>query len=382
MIATAAALWVAVYAAAAGTAVARHAARARRALSRSSGDCSLDGVVLVRPCAGHEPALERRLAETGGARRVVFAIDSAADAAAPSVHRARRELAAAGVEVAIVETHATGPNHKADQLARALASGVTAGARVFVFADSDVDLAGIDLRLLVEPLDGPRVGACWAPPVEAGPVLDTGDLVSHAVLDASLHAFPLLSAIDPRGLVGKLVAVRRDALEAVGGFEALRLHLGEDMELARRLRAGGWEIVASAMTAPSRAARRTLASVHGRYVRWLQVIRAQRTALLASYPLLLSPAPLFAALAAAGLALDDLVVVVAACLGLLVRLLVACAARVAAGLAPSPLTAAWQAAVADLALLGALACAISTRRVSWRAAVLTLGPDGTLEEVA
>ena len=54
-------------------------------------------------------------------------------------------------------THARGPNHKCDQLARALD-----GARddIVVIADADVDLAEIDLDALVAPIwRDPRVAA-------------------------------------------------------------------------------------------------------------------------------------------------------------------------------------------------------------------------------
>lgn len=378
MIGAAASLWVAVYAACASIAVARHATRARRPLPgpRSRG---LSDVVLVRPCAGHEPGLAGRLTASGGAEHVVVAVGSFADSATPSAGTAVVALRQAGVQADLVETHAVGPNHKVDQLARALALAPAARGRdIIVIADSDVDLGDVDLARLVAELDDPGVGVVWAPPVEAGEVLDTGDAVSHAVLGASLHAFPLLSGIDPNGMVGKLFAIRRSTLEAAGGFEALRTHLGEDMELARRVRAQGLRVVTSSMVARSRAAERPLSAVHARYVRWLQVVRAQRTALLAFYPLLLAPAPMLLLAAVCGALGDHPTVVIASAVGVLVRVAVAMVARRAAGLPPAPLLAVGQALVGDLALLGALVGAISSRRVSWRTGTMMLGPGGTL----
>ncbi len=380
MIGLVTALWVAIYTACASLAVAKLLLRTRRAPPASR---SLDDVVLLRPCAGAEPDLAGRLAETGGARSVVLAVGTYADLATPAAGIAVLDLHQRGLTANLVETRAVGPNHKVDQLARALA--LASGARgrdVIVVADSDVDLAGVDLTALVAELDDPTVGAVWAPPVEAGEVALAGDAVSHAVLDASLHAFPLLAGIDPNGMVGKLFAIRREALEAVGGFDALRTHLGEDMELARRLQARGLRVVASSLVARSRAAERPLADVHARYVRWLQVVRAQRTALLATYPLLLAPAPVLLLAAVLGTLGSDSTVVVASAVGVAVRVAVAVAARLAAGLSAAPLLATGQALVADVALLGALACALASRRVSWRRTELLLGAGGKLVEPA
>lgn len=381
MITVAVALWVAIYAAAASIAVGRHLARRRR--RRATNERALDRAVLLRPCAGDEVDLAARLACSGGARNVVLAVGSFSDRATPAAGIAVLRLHDTGVAADLVETHAIGPNHKVDQLARALAIAPSArGKDVVVVADSDVDLAGVDLARLVAELEDPSVGAVWAPPVERGEVVASGDAVSHAILDASLHAFPLLAGIDPNGMVGKLFAIRADVLEAVGGFEALRVHLGEDMELARRLRARGLRVVASPVIAPAHAQGRALAAVHARYVRWLQVVRAQRTVLLASYPLLLAPAPMFLLVAILGALAGAVGVVVSAAIGVLVRVAVAMAARSAAGLPTAPLLATGQALLADAALLAALFGALRSRRVAWRAGELVVGPDGTLVETA
>src|SRR5690606_35045969 len=105
-------------------------------------------------------------------------------------------------------------------------------------------------------------------------------------------AFSLLGRLEPHGLlVGKTFAVRLTALRRVGGFAALVQHLGEDMELARRLREQGSCVQESDTVVSSLASRRSVGQVLARYARWLLVIRAQRPALLASYPLLLAATP-------------------------------------------------------------------------------------------
>lgn len=390
--------WVAVYAATAAIAVwrarrlsaplrdARPSPDARppeRAAARRDLRTSGDALVLVRPLAGDEPGLTDRLAEAGGAGIVVFAVGDRRDGAAAAAFESAARLRGRGVEASVVATAAEGPNHKADQLARALRAPLARAGEVVVVADSDVDLRGIDLRALAAPLvrSPSEVDAVWAPPVERGRLLTAGDAASRAVLDASLHSFPLLSGIDARGLVGKLFAIRRDALAAVGGFEALRHHLGEDMELARRLQDEGRRVTVAPVVVTSSPEGRSLASVLARYHRWLLVIRAQRPLLLVSYPLLLAALPLLACLLALGVTRSSAAVTAAALAGLAARLGVALAARRAAGLPFAPARAAAEAVIADVTLLAAAALALTVRRVRWRDGELEVRRGGRVSRV-
>ena len=358
--------WVLTYAGAAGVAVCRHRTRTcspPRARSRSPSP-SLPRTLLLRPLAGAEPGLHDRLLAAAGASSIMFAVGDEHDPALPTAHAAAQQLRLRDIDARVMVTHAVGPNHKADQLARALASAPASS--FVVIADSDVDLRGTDLEALVEMLSDRTIGAAWAPPVESGAVVTWGDQASQAILDASLHAFPLLAGIDPNGLVGKLFAMRRDVLAEVGGFEALVSVLGEDMELARRLRAHGYRTAVAAAVSRGVAQGRPLRDVIARYTRWLLVIRTQRPRLLLSYPLLLAPAPLLLVVLAAGALLHAPAMVALAAAGLFLRFLVACFARSAAGEAFAPLQATAQALLADATLLVALVRALAAREVAWR----------------
>jgi ceramide glucosyltransferase len=368
--------WVLGYAAAAVTAVVRAATRSRsRARARRGTLASLD-VVLVRPLAGDETGLEERLARTGGATFVVLAVGSREDPAEPVAQAAAARLRARGVNALALVTNAVGPNHKADQLARALATPLAEQARFVVVADSDVELEDDSVEELVHALEG--ADAAWAPPAEHGPISTWGDRASQAVLDASLHSFPLLAGIDPKGLVGKLFAVRREALAAAGGFGALTAYLGEDMELGRRLRAAGKRVVVAPLVARSMARGRRLNDVLARYTRWLLVVRSQRPHLLLSYPLLLAPSPALVVVLVFCAAAQHRALATAAIAGLAVRMGVALAARVAAGLPLEPMRAVVQALSADLVLLIAMVRACSSSEVVWRGRRLTLTRSGTL----
>lgn len=356
-------------------------------------------VLVVRPCAGAEPHLERTLASLAGARlattpRCLFAVADAADPAVPAARAAVEVLRAAAIPAELVITGPGGPNRKAAQLAGALAQE-RAPFEVLLVADSDVDLDGVDLDALVAPLtdridltdgaplDDPGPGpasAVWAPPVEAAPAISLGDRASAAVLGGSLHAFPLLAGLDPRGLVGKLFAVRADALARAGGFAALTAHLGEDMELSRRILAQRGGVAAAPILARSLASGRTLPDAIARYARWISVIRAQRPALLPSYPALFFATPLIVALALLAAPIAPAPALLAAVVAVAGRIALAAVAASMTGRPVALRAAAADALLADLVLGAAFCRALSTRTVVWRSGRFTIDRRGCLRE--
>lgn len=343
-------------------------------------------LLVVRPCAGSESSLAHNLAGLGALLddpahralvRVRFAVATAHDPAVPAIRAAVEGLVARGVDARMAVTDATAPNQKSEQLARVIAA--EPDAPVVVNVDSDVDLAAFDWDALLSPLADPSVAAVWAPPSEARGVT-FADRASEALLGGSLHAFALLAGIDRGGMVGKAVALRRASLASVGGFAALCEHLGEDAELARRLVASGASVRASAGVALSRASGRDLRGVAARYGRWLTVIRAQRPALLVSYPALFFATPLLvlASTAAVTAGLGGRASLAAEAAAVLSRLAVAWAAGRAAGRAGGALQWVTDAALADGLLALAWTRALSTRSVSWRGRTLRIAPGGTL----
>ena len=342
-------------------------------------------VLVIRPCAGLEAELDRTLASFAEARRSFevhcrFALENELDPALPAAGRAVAALDARGIDARVVLTSAAGPNRKAAQLAAVIALE-TEPFDVILIADSDVDLAGIDLDALVAPLaivHGPD--AVWAPPSEHGVAQTVADRASAAVLGASLHAFPLLAGLDPRGLVGKLFAVKRDALAAIGGFDAFTTHLGEDMEIARRLVARGGAIAVAPVVARSLASGRSWDQAVSRYARWLGVIRAQRPLLLATYPALFFATPAIVAIATIAAPAAHRIALAAILIAVVSRLAVALAAASASGRPVGLARAVVEAALADALLAAAFVRCLRTRRIVWRASVLTIEKTGLIRE--
>lgn len=344
--------------------------------------------LLLRPCAGAETQLLRNLRATAEARHsfplsVAITVAEATDTALPIAVQARTAVAAAGLPCSVAVHPPLGPNRKASQLAGALQHDRGRHA-VIICADSDLDLSGVDLDRLVAPLhQDPALGAVWAPFIEAPASGRLGDRAGAALLEGSLHAFTLLAAVDGQALVGKLCALRAGHLAAVGGWEGLVQHLGEDVELARRLARHGAKVRAVPLLARARGETRSYGAALQRLARWLTVVRWQRPALLWSYPALLL-APWLLTLSAGPLLCwrGGPLLLPAVLLATLSRLSTALVARAIvrrAGGTVAPWPAAWVGALlADALLALALLRAIASRSVAWRGHTLEVARGGQL----
>lgn len=378
------ALWAIVYFCVCAVAIVRSLRERSRRPRTSLNEAR---ILLVRPCTGDEAHLVSALRSTAFARnlgdtRISFTVAETSDPAWPIVQRVAQELRNKGVNATAVVCPTAAPNRKVGQLACA-----TRGARedIVVCVDADVDLTDFDLAALVAPLlnaeQNPRerCAASWAPPVEVAPPTTWGDRMSASVLGASLHAFALLGQLDRNGLVGKVFAVRRDALDDVGGFAPLGQVLGEDMALAERLRSRGWTTMMLPRTARAIATGRSIGSIIGRYTRWLWVIRAQRPWLLLSYPMLLAAAPL---LLASGFTLS----LFAPQTALAIVTLTLSARVTVAWTASRSMPHRWslgplRAILGDIVLLTAFAKVLGSAKVRWRGHDLCLS-DGRLSDVS
>jgi ceramide glucosyltransferase len=340
-------------------------------------------VLVVRPCAGDEPDLLANLGSIAAARsslplHVVMAVDDPGDRARPAIDRALIELRAAGIAADFELMANRGPNRKSSILAGVLERHPRHD--VVVNIDSNVDVAGFDFDALLAPLLADEgIGTIWVPWSER-PGRDArglGSRASEALLGGSLTAFPLLCGIHPNGLVGKFWAAPRAAIDRIR-FAELVDYLGEDLEMARRLRLAGLRIEAGSLLVRSPGSPPSFAAAVERFARWMLVVRAQQTALSFSYPTLFFATPMVLLLAGfAALARPDLGMI-AAGLALLARSIVTLAARhwSGRGLAIGP--AFVDAVLGDLVLGLAWMRAWTSREVSWRGHRLRVDRDGRL----
>jgi ceramide glucosyltransferase len=372
--------WAAVLTWLALGAVIRRAALQRRTRAQTPVSASGKRVLLVRPCAGAEPGLLDNLVSAGtitSAARltIVMSVDDPKDGARPVIEAALAQLRV-GL-AARAEVHPpVGPNRKAGMIGQVLREDDDWDFLVNV--DSNIDLTDYPLDELLAPfLRDPRVGATWGPWSELRLHPGLGPRASEAVLGASLTAFPLLCGIYADGLVGKIWAARREAL-AECEFESLTHYLGEDLEMANRLRTHGWGIVAASTLGHARGGEASFKQVVERFGRWMLAVRGQRPLLLPTYPLFFFATPLVLLLAGLGAYGKPMIAMSAAVLAVIGRLIVTLAAQHWSGRRVGPLRALLEAVLGDLALGLAWVRALTRRDLEWRGHRLRVEPDGRL----
>lgn len=341
--------------------------------------------LLIRPCSGEDAEQLDCLTSVVRARRdfplrVIIGVDSDDDPAVPSAKQAVEILNREGIPSSLEVLPVIGPNRKVSILAGCVSR--VRGENDFdlvLSADSNTDLSGFDLTRFVAPLlQENGTAAIWAPPRVEAEERDLGNLASEAVLHGSWHSFGLLGAIDPRGMVGKLFAVTREALDAVGGFEGMVRYLGEDMEMSRRLRSRGLKVERYPSSVRTTASRMTWSETLARHARWMMVIKAQRPRLMLSYPLLFFNTPIVSILCLAGMLYSVPAALVCLLCALLLRLLVGASAARMLGLRSGLPTLVAHAVVGDGLLLVAFLKSLRMRTVEWRGRALTFTGTGEI----
>lgn len=211
-------------------------------------------LTILKPFDGLDPELERNFEAVVAVPwpaelQVLFCTDRRNQ---EGIEVARRIVARAarlpGVEAELLLSEPgeepPGASRKTWHLERALAR---ACHPVLVLSDSTTRIDEAALRSAVATLAAePAVGATWVSyTVQRGRGL--GTTLARIAFTATAFSFAVVDAVRARWggpplLVGGLVAIRREALDAVGGFEAFGDYLTEDLPMAQALADAGWGI--------------------------------------------------------------------------------------------------------------------------------------------
>jgi ceramide glucosyltransferase len=174
------------------------------------------------------------------------------------------------------------------------------------------------------------------------------------------------------------MAVRREALESVGGFESLADYLADDYQLGNKIHLAGWQIALDGCFVESMVKAENLMSILSRQLRWARTMRVSRPGgYMASGITLPFPAALLATLVA-----DSLTFAFTAVLLLyVVRLTVSTIFSrrfVKDGLFPHWL---WLLPLRDMLAFFTWALSFLGNRVEWRGSRFILRPGGKIEEI-
>jgi ceramide glucosyltransferase len=207
-------------------------------------------VSVLKPLHGTEPRLYDNLQtlvaqDYGGPVEIVFGVARADDPALAMVERLRLTHPAADIRI-VVDATLHGANAKMSNVIN-----IAARARhpVIVLADSDVAWPVDTLTRLGAALAEPGVGLASCLHVGRG---DAGFWSLLGAMDISYRFLPSIVVGIATGLatptLGPTLALRRQTLDAVGGFAAFADVLADDYELGRAVRGLGLATVVPRFT--------------------------------------------------------------------------------------------------------------------------------------
>jgi ceramide glucosyltransferase len=202
---------------------------------------------------------------------LLFGVREPGDPAIAVVERLRAEFPGLAIRL-VVDPRVHGANLKVSNLMNLLPY---ATHEWFVLADSDISVPPDYLARVTAPLADPDVGivTCLYHGVPQDSVwsrlgcLFIDDWFVPSVRLA--HAFG-----STRFAFGSTIALRRDTLTAMGGFEALRDTLADDFWLGELSRRAGLKTVLSDLEVGTEVSETGLPSLWAHELRWLRTIRA------------------------------------------------------------------------------------------------------------
>lgn len=236
-------------------------------------------VTILKPLHGLEPQLFENLSsfcnQEYPAYQVVF---GSADGSDPALDVARAVAARhsqCDVEIVAGRAQPTG-NPKIGNLL-----GMIDRARhpIVLVADSDIFAADGYLHAVAQCFDDPHVGAATC--VYGG---NPGRSFASALgaMQINDHFAPsvmVASLLEPLTYCfGATMAVRRDVLERIGGFEAIADHLADDYLLGKRVHDAGFRVALVPYAVQTTVADESLEQLWRHELRWARAIFGQRPA--------------------------------------------------------------------------------------------------------
>lgn len=362
--------------AAAGIGYTVHALLAIGRLCRRPPDLSVapEPVTLLKPLHGPEPRLAANLAtflnqDWLASVQMVAGVGDPADSAI-AVATALPQGPWRAV-TAVVDRTVHGANAKVGNLVNMLPA---AEHDLLVLSDSDISVAPDYLARIAAALARPGIGAVTC--LYRG----RGDAGRWSVLAAAAVSYNFLPSVvvslslgDARVCMGSTIALRRETLDAIGGFAPFADVLADDHAIGAAVRGLGLgrKVAVPSMLLVHASTEQSLSALLRHELRWAATVRdvvsvAEYAGLLLTQPV----AP--ALLACVFLPRAGLVTLVAA---LVARVLMWWRVDRWAGAPTAPL---WMLPIRDLLSFGVFLASFGVRRVDWRGARLTLTQRGRI----
>lgn len=272
---------------------------------RSQGEPRADQVTILKPLCGADANLEDNLlafARQSHARlNIVFGVADASDDALPVAQRFCREHEGLATRISVGES----PSLHNPKVALLAHMSRFARGEWLVVSDSNVRVsedyvrdalshADDDVGLVTHLVSG-RGGSSFSAHLEN---LQLNCFVASGVCGVRFIAGQTC-------VIGKSMFLRREVLEAIGGFEAAGGYLAEDYVIGRAVRRAGHRVVTARMPVPTWNEGWTFMRFVSRHLRWA-VMRRQVSRVAYLVEVLLSPGPVLMSILALGLWLPEI----------------------------------------------------------------------------
>jgi ceramide glucosyltransferase len=334
-------------------------------------------ITILKPLHGAPPGLEAALTSAldqnyDGPVQLICGLQNAGDPARSVVKRLQQRYPDRDISL-IIDARLHGANRKISNLMNMEAA---AKHDLLVVADADIAVPSNWLGGIAATLNTRQAGAATCFYIGGGrdrwSQLSAMGISYHFLPNAAFGTAARLA----RPFFGATMALRRDVLEKIGGFAALRNCLADDYEIGRRVRASGYSVAYPPVLVRHDCADANWTELWRREFRWARTVRSINAAghwgSLAShaFPLaLLGSAALGFSLAA----LTALLTVV------LARLFLKAGVDDMAGASAGPL---WLLPIRDLVSFGVFVASLINMDINWRGDRFRIGKDGVISQVS
>jgi len=200
--------------------------------------------------------------------QIVFGVADPDDPAAEIVRRLQRAFPDRDLVLSIGER--VTPNAKIGNLIHMLEH---ARHDVLILSDGDIRVRPDYLRTMVRPLQSPRVGLSTCLYRGRGQ-FGLPSVIESLLINADFVPMAMIGNwIGIHTAYGASIAVRREALDAIGGFPAIADYLADDYELGNRVAKAGYELAVLPYVVETILDATSLRDVWRHQLRWARTYR-------------------------------------------------------------------------------------------------------------
>lgn len=232
-------------------------------------------VTVLKPVCGLEPDLYENLSsfckQEYSAYQVVFGVRDSNDPAIAVIKHVMSEFPERDLAL-VIDDRIIGTNLKISNLANMYHA---VKYDTLVIADSDMYVGQDYLKAVVAPFEDSRMGAvtCLYKGAAVGRLPSV--LGAMFINDWFVPSVLVALAFQPlRFCFGATMAVRRDALESIGGFAALVDHIADDHMLGKMVSALGFKVHLSSYVVENKVLEPSFKALFYHELRWARTIRS------------------------------------------------------------------------------------------------------------